>query len=140
MIWFDALKLRLRTDWMEPAHFRDYLKLKESFKDILRFDWVEPAHVALGGEVPSRVDPDVMEPAHFRPSTDPWRDKVLIAVIDDVYPELRLVERISKLKDIMSSRVVKPEVMEPAHFKKFARRLPEEVLVDIEAVLRKHGF
>ena len=139
MIWVDALKLRLRTDWIEPAHFRDYLQLKERFRDILRFDWIEPAHVAIGGSVPSHVDPEVMEPAHFKPSPDPWREKVMIAVIDEVYPELRLIERISKLKDFLRHHV-RPEVVEPAHFRGMARRLPQEVLADIEAVLRKHGL
>ena len=139
MIWFDALKLRLRTDWIEPAHFRDYLQFRERFKGILRFDWIEPAHIALGGNVPSRVDPEVIEPAHFGPLPDPWREKVLIAVIDEVYPELRLIERISKLKDFLRSRV-RPEVIEPAHFRDIARRLPQEVIADIDAVLRKHGL
>jgi hypothetical protein len=36
LVWFDALKQRLRTDWIEPAHFRDYLKVRDRFKDILR--------------------------------------------------------------------------------------------------------
>jgi hypothetical protein len=139
LVWFDALKLRLRTDWIEPAHFRDYLKVRDRFKDILRFDWVEPAHVVLGGLAASAVDPDVMEPAHFKPTPHPWREKVLIAVIDEVYPELQLIERISKLKDILRHRVP-PDVTEPAHFRDIARRLPQEVMAEIEAVLRKHGL
>ena len=93
----------------------------------------------LGGAAPTPGDPDVIEPAHFKPSPDPWREKVLIAVIDEVYPELRLIERIGKLKDFLRYRV-RPEVIEPAHFKDLARRLPETVLAEIEAVLRKHGF
>lgn len=139
LIWFDALKLRLRTDWIEPAHFRDYLQLRERFRDVFRFDWIEPAHVVLGGAAPSAVDPNVIEPAHFKPTPDPWREKVLIAVIDEVYPELQLIERISKLKDFLRYRV-RPEVIEPAHFKDLAQRLPQTVLAEIEAVLRKHGF
>ena len=139
LIWFDALKLRLRTDWIEPAHFRDYLRLRDRFKDILRFDWIEPAHVVLGGTAPSPVDPDVIEPAHFQPTPYPWREKVLVAVIDEVYPELRLIERIAKLKDILRHRVP-PDVIEPAHFRDFARRLPQELVVEFEALLRRHGF
>jgi len=139
LIWFDALKLRFRTDWIEPAHFRDYLKLRDRFKDILRFDWIEPAHVALGGMAPSPVDPDVMEPAHFKPTPSPWREKVLVAVIDEVYPELRLIERISKLKDILRHRVP-PDVIEPAHFRDIAGRLPRELVVEFEELLRKHGL
>jgi hypothetical protein len=139
LIWFDALKLRLRTDWIEPAHFRDYLKLRDRFKDILRFDWIEPAHVALGGMAASPVDPDVIEPAHFKPTPDRWREKVLIAVIDEVYPELRLIDRIGKLKDIIRHRVP-PDVIEPAHFRDFSRRLPQELVAEFEALLHKHGL
>lgn len=115
LIWFDALKLRLRKDWIEPAH------------------------VTLGGMAASPVDPDVIEPAHFKPTPHPWREKVLIAVIDEVYPELRLIDRISKLKDIMRHRVP-PDVIEPAHFRDIARRLPQELVVEFEALLRKHGL
>jgi hypothetical protein len=139
LLWFDALKLRLRTDWIEPAHYRDYLKLRYRFKDILRFDWVEPAHVVLGGMAPSPVDPDVIEPAHFKPTPERWREKVLIAVIDEVYPELRLIDRIGKLKDILRHHVP-PDVIEPAHFRDFAQRLPRELVVEFEALLRKYGF
>jgi hypothetical protein len=139
LIWLDALKLRFRTDWVEPAHFHDYLQLQDRFRDVLRFDWVEPAHVALGGMMPSPVDPDVMEPAHLKPALQPWREKVLLAVIDEVYPELRLIDRISKLKDILRHRVP-PDVIEPAHFREFAQRLPAELLAEFEALLRKHGY
>ncbi len=139
LIWFDALKLRLRTDWIEPAHFRDYLRLRDRFKDILHFDWIEPAHMVLGGMAPSPVDPGVIEPAHFKPTPERWREKVLIAVIDEVYPELRLIDRIGRLKDILRHHVP-PDVIEPAHFRDFAQRLPKELVVELEALLRKHGL
>jgi hypothetical protein len=139
MIWFDALKLRLRTDWIEPAHFRDYQRLHERFRDILKFDWIEPAHVVLGGSGQIAVNPDVIEPAHFKPSTDPWREKVLVAVIDEVYPELRLIERMAKLKDYLRLKV-RPDVIEPAHFHDLRRRLPDEALKEIEGVLRRFGY
>ena len=137
MICFNALKLKLRTDWIEPAHFRNYLHIREHLGQFLRRDWVEPAHVVLGDTGFAAVDPNVMEPAHFKPSTDLWRDKVLITAIDEVYPELRLVERISKLKEMIR---VRPEVMEPAHFRDIGRTLPREALIQIEAVLRRYGY
>ena len=139
MIWFDALRLRLRTDWIEPAHFRDYRRVRESFRDISKFDWVEPAHVVLGGSGQIAVDPDVIEPAHFKPTADPWKEKVLVAVIDEVYPELRLIDRIAKLKDDLRIKV-RPDVIEPAHFHDLRRRLPDEALKEIEAVLRRFGY
>ncbi len=139
MIWFDALRLRLRTDWIEPAHFRDYQRVRESFRDLTKFDWVEPAHVVLGGSGQIAVDPDVVEPAHFQPTIDPWKEKVLVAVIDEVYPELRLIDRIAKLKDDLRIKV-RPDVIEPAHFHDLRRRLPDEALKEIEAVLRRFGY
>jgi hypothetical protein len=139
LIWFDALKLKLRTDWVEPAHFRDYFRIRERFAGIFRFDWVEPAHIALGGSALAAVNPDVMEPAHLGPTPDPWRDRVLIAVIDEIYPELGLVERITRLKDLLRTRV-RPDVMEPAHFQDIGRQLPREALAEIEAVLRRFGY
>jgi len=66
VFWYGALKLKLGTDWVEPAHFREVI-------------W------------------DVREPAHW---FDPGiaidqEEAVLISVIDEVYPELRLVDRVS---------------------------------------------
>jgi len=89
---------------------------------------------------------------------------VLISVIDEVYPELRLAERISLTRQTL--RRVHPEVMEPAHFRgslgaeialreiaQLFRRvrpdIPEpahyrftqrDVLEEVESVLRKYGF
>jgi hypothetical protein len=42
-------------------------------------------------------------------------DAIQIAALDEVYPELRLAERVA-FNRYMAYRVVKPEVMEPAHF------------------------
>jgi hypothetical protein len=49
-----------------------------------------------------------------------------------------LVERITRLKDLLRSRV-RPEVMEPARFRDIGRQLPREALAEIEAVLRRFG-
>ena len=48
LIWFDALKLRLRKDWVEPAHFRqqfmfDRLREQVSAAEV-QWDVREPAH------------------------------------------------------------------------------------------------
>lgn len=139
LIWLDALKLKFRTDWIEPAHFRDYARIREQLSRFHHFDWVEPAHVALGAGSFSAVDPNVIEPAHFQPSAEQWRDKVLIAVLDEVYTELRLVDRIVKMKDILRYRV-RPDVIEPAHFHDIKPTLPREALEEIEAVLKRHGY
>jgi hypothetical protein len=63
-----------------------------------------------------------MEPAHW---FDPGRaiafeEAALISVIDEVYPELRLVDRVAAYRQV-ARKAVLPEVMEPAHFRQFAR-------------------
>lgn len=109
LIWFAALKLKLRTDWMEPAHF-------------FRGGLITPTRV----ESATRVRPEVMEPAHW---FDPGRaiavdEAALISVIDEVYPELRLVDRVAAYRQA-ARRAVLPEVMEPAHFRQFGQVRPE---------------
>lgn len=101
LIWFDALKLKLRKDWMEPAHVLQ--SLFGSFQ-------------AGVGASAALVRPEVMEPAHW---FDPGialavDDVVAIAAIDEVYPELRLAERVSA--DRLTIRQISPHVKEPAHF------------------------
>jgi hypothetical protein len=78
VIWFEALKFKLKTDWVEPAHVLAG-RLRELF----------PAAAAA-------YRPEVQEPAHwFDPgSLISLEERVLIDVIDEVYPELRLVERL----------------------------------------------
>ena len=103
LIWFDALKLRLRKDWVEPAHFRPDFLLER----------VQRA--------PSAVDIkwEMREPAHwFDPGTRMVLDDAIqIAVLDEVYPELRLADRVAFYRYQYLQRV-RPEVMEPAHFRK----------------------
>jgi hypothetical protein len=51
LLWFDALKLKLRTDWMEPAHFRpgglvERIRPESAakFVGLKQCEWCEPAH------------------------------------------------------------------------------------------------
>ena len=103
LIWYDALKLRLRKDWVEPAHFR---------RDVL----LERAQRAQSG---AEIKWDVREPAHwFDPGTRMVLDDAIqISVLDEVYPELRLAERVAFYRYAYLQQV-RPEVMEPAHFRK----------------------
>jgi hypothetical protein len=80
VIWFEALKFKLKSDWMEPAHV-----LAGRLWERL------PVQVAA-----AEYKPEVREPAHwFDPgSLISLEERVLIDAIDEVYPELRLVERI----------------------------------------------
>jgi hypothetical protein len=90
-----------------PGTYRFYLIWYEALNLKLRFDWYESAHVLQGVlgslvspqrniEASSLVRPEVMEPPHW---FDPGfaiavEDALVILAIDEVYPELRLVERI----------------------------------------------
>lgn len=125
LLWFDALRLKLKTDWMEPAHFR-----KPMFTSQVQTN------------VQFAVKPEVMEPAHwFNPQVvlQP-EETVLIAVIDEVYPELNLAARVSAYRDRLR---VRPEVMEPAHFRvKEIEQLkdnPAELLKMVKQLLEKYS-
>jgi hypothetical protein len=100
ILWTDALKLKLRRDWIEPAHF-----VVPSIFDRIRVD------------VSRIVPPEVHEPAHW---FDPGlllsvQDAISISVIDEVYPEIRLADRVAMTRDTLRRKVF-PDVKEPAHF------------------------
>lgn len=102
LVWTDALKLKLRKDWIEPAHVTI-----PSIFERFRMD------------VSKVVPPEVHEPAHW---FDPGlmlsvQDTVLISVIDEVYPELRLADRVAVTREALRRKVF-PDVMEPVHFRK----------------------
>lgn len=107
LIWFDAIRLKLRTDWIEPAHY-----LKERFvRDI-------PSRPVAGiSGTALKQGWEWQEPAHW---FDPGiaiavEELVLIESIDRVYPELRLVDRVAFVREALR-KPVRPEVKEPAHF------------------------
>jgi hypothetical protein len=93
LLWQGALRLKLGTAWLEPAH-----------PTISRLG---VAQAEFG-----RVPPEVLEPAHWFDSgvAIGVNDRILIEAIDTVYPELRLAERVA-----FTRRLVRPEVQEPAH-------------------------
>ncbi len=101
LLWYPALKLRLRTDFMEPAHLSPGVR--------------EPAHFIPGVREPAHFRPGVREPAHwFDPGTAISGEEVmLISAIDEVYPDLRLAERVSVARQ--AGRGLGPGVREPAH-------------------------
>jgi len=99
VIWYDALRLKLNRDWIEPAHV---------LQGLLNTLLTQPVATTF-------VRPEVREPAHW---FDPGiaiaiEDAVVISAIDEVYPELRLAERIAA--DRLAIRRIGPGVMEPAH-------------------------
>lgn len=160
LIWARALRVRLRTEWLEPAHFRPWLEPAH-----LPRPWLEPAHWVL--------DPHP-DPWRVHPAFEPWRERVLIAVVDEVYPELQLAARVADMRagiraresrigpgvrepahaadiarldprameEIVRAvrRQVPPEVEEPAHLADWRRRLTPEIVQELDAVLKKYGM
>lgn len=133
LFWFEALKLKVRADWIEPAHFRirpDLLDLEKTLMVAGEAVALEPGAVATPviplpppepGQV-SLMDPD---------------QKALILAIDEVYPELRLADRIASYRETARRRV-SPDVVEPAHFRRTEGMRPEspqELLRTIRAML-----
>jgi hypothetical protein len=160
LIWANALRVRLRTEWLEPAHVRPWLEPAH-----LHQPWLEPAHWVL--------DPHP-DPWRERVSFAPWKERVLLSVLDEVYPELQLMARVTELKAVLRARrwpvgpgVPEPahvdplqridprlmaelvravrrrvpsEVEEPVHLSDWARRLTPELLKELDAVLKRYGM
>ncbi len=96
LIWLGALKLRLPCHWCEPAH-------------------VGPEGFRVASEV-SLFDFGPIEPAQW---FDPGlllsvEDAVLVHALDQVYPQLRLVDRIGQIRAALRTKVG-PHIPEPAH-------------------------
>jgi len=97
---------------------------------------MEPAHP---------VGPEVLEPAHwFDPVfTPPIEEAIMITVIDEIYPELRLIEKIASIRE-RRRRPVFPEVQEPAHYRQFSKPIDtdklKEVISQLGNLLRNLGY
>lgn len=161
LLWYPALKLKFRTEWMEPAHFATHWKEPAHFgvawKEPVHagVGWKEPVHFKPGeiaasiqGELASRFAGRVAghgEPVHW---FDPGyviaaEEAVLINAIDEVYPELRLADRVAFSRQVARG-FVPPEVHEPAHFRQLERALESEkgadIAKEITAILKKYGY
>jgi hypothetical protein len=132
VIWHEALKLKLRTDWMEPVHWR-------------RYQPAVAAQVLQGW--------GVREPAHwFDPRLEiDIRDALVINAIDQVYPELRLLERVETARSVAVSAAagvfgpgirepahIGPGIREPAHFRRYLQELDPAVLEQFIAALQEY--
>lgn len=106
LIWLEALKLKFRTDWKEPAHLQPGRLLKTHWMEPAHpAHWMEPAHVLR--EINPRWDESIAkvlweahEPAHWfdRGALIGMSEAVVIEAIDAVYPELQLIERINRYR------------------------------------------
>lgn len=158
VFWYDAMKLRLRTDWMEPAHpayqFKSELMGFEQMRDareymryrpwcepahtpwmepahhgpwLLSRPWMEPAHPVYQGAMEKSETArtfEHQEPVHWAERANMiFQEKaILISAIDEVYPELKLGERLSKARSMSQMQSLPPYremawsgVREPAH-------------------------
>ena len=127
LIWYDALKLKLRRDWLEPVHV---------IQGLLGAIATQRGAVS---EASSLVRPEVMEPVHW---FDPGiaiaiEDAIVISAIDEVYPELRLAERISA--DRLAIRQIRPEVMEPVHYRDLFGLKERDILGEVRSILSKQN-
>jgi hypothetical protein len=141
LFWYSALKLRLRTEWIEPAHVA--ISAEQAFARLPMSYPKEPAHWFDAG------------------SFLPQEEVVLIDAIDTVYPELKLADRISATRSLFRFRPgvrepahFRPEIREPAHFRPEIREPAHfrpgeqavmaeralEVLAQVAAMLRRTGF
>jgi len=97
LIWLGALKLRLPCEWCEPVHLAVSAQIRPgSSAALFDFGPIEPAQW---------FDPGLMVSVE---------DAVLIQALDEVYPQLKLIERIGQIRAALRTRVG-PHVLEPAH-------------------------
>ncbi|WP_429885487.1 hypothetical protein [Geoalkalibacter halelectricus] len=150
-LWIEALKLKIRHDWVEPAHFRQIRP--ELFAEL------------------AELRPGIREPAHWFNGAAilASQEEVLISVIDEVYPELKLADRIAfnridtrkpipgvrepahfrdliegRFEERIDPRKLIPGVREPAHFRKISDLFEDpsklQTLAELASLLRKLGF
>jgi hypothetical protein len=131
-IWYEALKLKLRTDWKEPAH------VYRRQRAVSPFEAIAPKYEK------SKLVWEAYEPVHW---FDPGillsvNEAILISAIDEVYSELRLVDRIIASRQYSQASIAY-EVQEPAHFRRVFEQpqvRAKDVLSELAAVLRRHGY
>lgn len=156
LLWYPALKLKLRTDFMEPAHLAQGPGAAEILSSM-RADLA----VRFAGKIPFYGEPvHWLDPGYVIAA----EEAVLIHAIDEVYPELRLADRISTARQELRTQTrpeirepahLRPEIREPAHFfrpgirepahiaqleKAFTSDRGQEIAAEVAAVLRRYGF
>ena len=131
LIWYDALNLKLRFDCCESVHL---------LQGLLGSLMSQPSAISAS----SLVRPEVREPAQW---FDPGvaiaiEDALVIMAIDEVFPELRLAERISagQLAIFRSVGWGRPwdnrEMLPPYYSEQFASKEPD-LLAKVRALLGK---
>lgn len=156
LLWHEALKLKLKADWIEPAHYRDF-----------QVGAIQPA---VAQEISAQLNPGIREPAHWFDAGFALakEEEILIAAIDEVYTDLKLAERVAvarrdtirqipgvrepahfraiieELINVQVGRKLGPGVREPAHFRRIEELLDREdatrLIAEMTNVLQKYGL
>jgi hypothetical protein len=126
LIWYEALNLKLRFDWFESVHI-----LQSVLGSIVSQE--------AGFSTASLVLPEVQERVHwFDPGTViAIEEALVICAIDEVYPELRLAERISAGR--LAVRQLRPPYpQERTHYleQRFGGK-ERDILAEVRAILGK---
>ncbi len=130
LIWHEALKLKLKTDWMEPAHFRTSPRIQ--------------LQAQASEELAYQLNPGIREPAHWFDAGFALdkEEQLLIAAIDEVYIDLKLANRVAVSRQ--ESLQFVPGIREPAHFRQIEELLEHEdasrLINELSVVLKKYGL
>ena len=115
---------------------------------MLQHYWLEPAQpgTVLGtGDLQVQAfkrPPGTQEPAHFLDATIQLtaEDTIVIAAIDQVYPELRLAERIAAARTATRSVRVNPNVQERVQFRQVSAYVKEPPHSPASSLLQNDSF
>jgi hypothetical protein len=115
LIWYDALKLKLHTDWMEPAHVPGVERIDVSQR--LRTDITEVVNLRPGFGPASASLPTGSTAAWRSVQRGPGHQRHRRGS-----PELRLVDRVKEARRVTAKAILVPGIREPAHFRQLLER------------------
>jgi hypothetical protein len=129
-IWQAALALALQHHWLEPAH-----AASSSSPFAVSAQRAEPQLAS------ARPVTGVREPAHFLDAGIQLapEDTVVIAAIDQVYPELRLAERVAAARIATRSASVIPHAQERVHSSTSSLLNDRGFVAALDDLVQKHG-
>ena len=133
---------------VSPGTYQLYAIWQAALSLVLQHYWLEPAQpgTVLGtGDLQVQAfkrPPGVHEPAHFLDAAIQLtaEDTIVIAAIDQVYPELRLAERIAHARTATRSVRVLPIVEERVQFREVSAYVKEPPHSRASSLLQNDSF
>ncbi|MFY9892579.1 MAG: hypothetical protein WAK63_00400 [Xanthobacteraceae bacterium] len=133
---------------VSPGTYQLYAIWQAALSLVLQHYWLEPAQpgTVLGtGDLQVQAfkrPPGTQEPAHFLDATIQLtaEDTIVIAAIDQVYPELRLAERIAAARTATRSVRVNPNVQERVQFRQVSAYVKEPPHSPASSLLQNDSF